>query len=292
MLRLLDGHPRLSVVADETYYFARILQSRVYGSAFRLTEFMISEALSNAFARYWYRRKVCGMYDAFAAIVSLIEESSATKYWVEKSPSNERFVDILEIQFSGRARYIHIIRDPRDVVASWLQRRPKAANQRSSQIIAICHQWAWSAYLAMVRAKSMPNRYRVIQFEQLVSSSETTMNDVANWIGIESCDSLTKATRRGKLQQINSSTPDNMPAGSVSSGPIGRHTDHLSVIEIALIERMLATQMSHFGYSTGTSESGSGQSREHKPGLFASLLHRWHTKKLQRKCRRTFENDY
>jgi len=68
------------------------------------------------------------------------------RYWVEKTPSNERFVTLIEAQFDTSAQYLHIIRDPRDVVASWLLRTPPRS--RTSQSLHFTHM----QHLGIVRS--------------------------------------------------------------------------------------------------------------------------------------------
>jgi hypothetical protein len=283
LVRLLDGHPQLAVIPDETYFFARVLGSWIGAFTFRLSEYLMSDILARRVARRKYENTFAGHEDFFIRKIGAARDLQGIRYWVEKTPSNERFVEIIEHQFKEQARFIHIIRDPRDVVASWLLRSPPASVNRARTINRICHTWAWSAYLAEKYAMSLDARYRVLIYEELVREGVTVVNGLAKWLDVIIHEALVTPTQNGLPHVINSSNPANLTRGQLSSEPVGRHVGYLTGPEIREIEYLLGPQMSRFGYKSDNqmnSERRSGFRRSYWP---FEILNRWHILSMQQR---------
>lgn len=248
-MRLLDDHPQLSVLPDETYFYAQILLRRPWSYAFRLAEFSLSTRLASWITVVVLSPKCNHIPQLFNEKIGLLRTRMPTpKYWVEKTPSNERFIPIIELHYNKSARYLHIVRDPRDVVASWLLHDEPDTGNRRAVIRSICHTWALSTYLASRYRASIADRYHIIQYETLVRESETIMNQIASWMKIQSAPGLLRPSRLGVSQPINSSFQMDVAAGTISDKTIGRYADLLSHDEIVEIESFLGPQMRQFGY--------------------------------------------
>jgi hypothetical protein len=187
-----------------------------------------------------------------------VEPIGERKFWVEKTPSTERFVHLIEAQFGNTVRYLHIIRDPRDVVASWFQRSRPVSADRMQCLLRVCHIWAFSVSLAVTNAQYCDARYRVLRYEDLVRDTDNVITLISNFLGITMDSTMRIPTRNSKPQPVNSAYAIDAGAGSISNTQIGRHPEVLSVQEVCAIEKLLGPQMDACGYSPGL-QCGTGQ---------------------------------
>jgi len=91
---------------------------------------------------------------------------AGSPYWVEKTPHTVRFVDTLYKMFDGQMRYLHLIREPKDIFASFLQQRwgPKNVSGFTGWYSMIMTE-------ASVAFQQVPRRYcKVVEMEHLAAS--------------------------------------------------------------------------------------------------------------------------
>jgi len=97
-----------------------------------------------------------------------------TDYWVEKTPHTVRFVDTLYKMFDGQMRYLHLIREPKDIFASFLQQRwgPKSVSEFTGWYSMIMTE-------ASVAFQQVPRRYcKVVEMEHLAASPCDVLSDI------------------------------------------------------------------------------------------------------------------
>ena len=205
---------------------------------------VIREVVRNNRGRREYWKCFLEVYDRLGD-VSL----RSKQYWVEKTPSNERFVVISEQLFDHAARYLHILRDPRDVIASWVLRTKVAGQDREKTVLNVCYVWARSVALALANMKACPGRYHVFKYEHLVQRPRVVLSDVVEFLGIGMEEGLLQPTRLGVVVPSNSSYPDALAsAGRLLDSQVGRHGEVLLEKEIRLVESLIGNQMMACGY--------------------------------------------
>lgn len=204
----------------------------------------VREVLGQQRRRRDHWRAFVELYDRLAP-----EPSRAKRYWVEKTPSNERFVPLTERFFDGAARYLHILRDPRDVIASWILRTNAAGEDRERTVLHVCYVWAHSVVSALANMKACPGRYHVLKYEHLVQRARVVLSEVVEFLGIGMDEGLLQPTRLGVVVPSNSSYRDTTAsAGTLLASQVGRHGEVLSVKEILLVENLIGNQMIACGY--------------------------------------------
>ena len=67
---------------------------------------------------YWY-----AFLDVFAQLSGMTPVGK--RYWVEKTPRAERFASVSDAWCREACRFLHVIRDPRDFIASYLIREAR-----------------------------------------------------------------------------------------------------------------------------------------------------------------------
>ena len=189
-------------------------------------------------------RAFIDLYDRLAP-----ESSHGKRYWIEKTPSNERFVAFTERFFGGTARYLHVLRDPRDVIASWVLRTNTVGQDREKTVLHVCYVWAHSVVAALANMEACPGRYHVFKYEHLVQRARVVLSDVVEFLGIGMDERLWHPSRLGVVLPSNSSYPDApTSAGTLLDSQVGRHGEILSGNEIALIKNLIGEQMGACGY--------------------------------------------
>ena len=98
--------------------------------------------------------------------------------WVNKTPANLQILPELTQAFGSQLRFIHILRDPRDVACSVVERPwgPSAHSQ-------VAPWWASKITRGLEFARSKRIPYVEVRFEDLVSRPEPTLNRLFEFVG-------------------------------------------------------------------------------------------------------------
>ncbi len=164
---ILDAHPRISC-GEETKFLTDL--EPIVGAHQRLLA-------SYGFDRGWWLDRIREMYGGFQAAYL---EKRAKARWAEKTPSYTMHLGFVEELFPA-AQYIHIIRDGRDVVASFRDRWGYRSGVRAANSI-------WAHYVRTARefgAHLPPDRYHELRYEALVEETETTCRALLAFLGEE-----------------------------------------------------------------------------------------------------------
>lgn len=139
----------------------------------------------------------CNLSDIDEAIGSLIErlllpaaERNRCRYMCEKTPWNIlAFPDLLSIL--PKARFVHVVRDPRAVVASMLEvgRRSDRLNLPAPDFtrdIGLAVRYVETCFNIGARIQQEePNRVYVLKFEDWVSDPEVQSRKLCGFIGVD-----------------------------------------------------------------------------------------------------------
>ncbi len=197
--RMLDSHPWLAV-SNDTHFIPRALKHllpdahnppltedlvervRTYKRFYRLglTDEAVARAARGADT---YRAFVCALYDAFAAKHDKLLGG-------EKTPDYVRHLPFLHALFPW-ARFVHIIRDGRDVALSTLEwaREDKGPGRLPlwrEDPVATCALW-WRRMVETGRRDGLDlgsTRYYELRYEDLVADPEAKLRDVAAFLDL------------------------------------------------------------------------------------------------------------
>jgi hypothetical protein len=118
--------------------------------------------------------------------IELMRQNGKTR-WGEKTPWNVRDIG-RHFQFFPNARFVHIIRDGRDVVCS-LRTFPKYRSRDGKRVpTGILNPWSrcisqWVADLQAGLTWRSDPRYTEIKYEDLVTQPEAIMRSLFAWLG-------------------------------------------------------------------------------------------------------------
>jgi hypothetical protein len=178
------------------------------------------------------------------------EPSKPVKGWIEKTTSSEIYAsDILE--WFPSAKFIHVVRDPRDNWASLRSGWNERYTQFNDSLERLMQSMIDRGQTGMEFARSNPalygeDRYMVIRFEDLVSNSRAVISSMAKFAGIGHEDHLYQPTFCGIPWLGNNF--DGKKFSGISSSNVGRWRERVPEKETALIEFHYRDLMEYFGY--------------------------------------------
>jgi hypothetical protein len=206
--RMLDAHPGLAMMPRETHFIPRIYERRAGLTAEgEVTPAVVDELLADRhFARLGIDREALeGLLGRagptpFAGFVSRIFDMQGRARGRElvgdKTPGYVRHLPTLHALWP-EARFVHLIRDGRDVCLSLLEwgKGPRLAGRFSSwaedPVSTAALWWEWHVRLGREDGLSLgPERYRELRYESLVSTPERDCSAVCDFLGVPYDDAM------------------------------------------------------------------------------------------------------
>jgi Sulfotransferase family len=174
----------------------------------------------------------------FTCLVKHHAESQGKQRWGEKTPQHALFSTTLCDWYPG-ATLIHMIRDPRDVVAS-LQRMSWAANS------VVQNAWTWRrCNLAAERCSHLP-QYLPVRYETLVSQPERELRRICERIGEEYVPCMLDPRQP---TGFSSTRPWSLRAQQpITTERLDKWREELTANEVSQIEWAVGRHMETFGY--------------------------------------------
>lgn len=296
LLSLLDNHPQLIVIPEELQFFKNILFQRDKREAITQRQngflfFLKSDGPQKNWTRgkSWFKegypefnhsefaQRVASICDRVKRDKQLLLELVYTfadvagqdldtkTAWVSKSTHNEIFFPLMNMMFQERLLFIYLVRDPRDVYASYQKRREIVQNSKvSPEISKFILSWRLQVNSAITYSQRFGN-FMLFRFEDLLMDTERTMSSICDSLGIEYFQSLHIPTRYGKSWGGNSVFSGEF--SGISAEPIGRYRTVLTSRTIRLIEHGIKKEMSSLDYVRGDASSA-----DSARDLFTKLL--------------------
>jgi hypothetical protein len=250
-LQLLLSRSPSVVTAQETHLFHLFLRPMVdRWNRDRMTGELVgvTQVLSDKEFRTLLRG-VSGF--VFAKIAQ--SKPSATVV-LEKTPDHVNcWREILDVW--PEAHFIHIIRDPRSVVASLrVASKTWASQWASSRISTNCERWIADVTNGR-QIRSATQNYQEVSFQELISDGPEVVMRILGRLGVpSSLDDCQQYVDECNIENLKAGRLNNAPFDVAKMGKesfrIGT-TDswriELSTLEIALVERMVGPLMSELG---------------------------------------------
>jgi hypothetical protein len=257
---LLSRHPKIAI-CGETRFFADIYRRRfTFGPLdnLRNRERLVDRYVSTARVKRLQldlgalRQRLLDQATSYPAFFNTTMRYYAEFFGKErcgeKTPHHAFVTETLSEWYPG-ALFIHLVRDPRDVVAS-LQRIAWAPKS------ILSNAFIWMLFnRAAERSRHRPE-YLLVQYEKLVASPDQEMARICAHIGEEWPESLRVPT--------DSSEPYVWPksaGGPITRDRLQKWRKELSPREVSLVERIAGERLENYGYE----RSGS-------PASLATLL--------------------
>lgn len=201
------------------------------------------------------------------AVLYRAARSKPNVSWVlEKTPSTSLCVDLVE-ELCSEARYVHIVRDPRDVVASLRAAGKTWAAWAPTDAASAADSWQQHVVSAMRAAQFAPDRYLQVRYEELRRRPEEILDRVGHFLHLpENGQRLVAEEQasqgralpevfafRDDLAERLRGLPEAEPPG-FRRGKEGRPT--LSAVDIRVIDAVAGDLARRLGYTGGWPSSG------------------------------------
>jgi len=302
LIALLDGHPQLLVLPEETAYFPTALNKYEKFGRRAQVDYLTKEALSRVlfggppewektdyghFPTGQFRERFeAAAFDPNNADKDLLVLLMATYAeilgipldsivrWVEKTPANRRFIPQILERFP-QTKFLITMRDPRAILAAQIALENTRKTREFSVYYCVSH-WLQAAQLAL-RAERKEISGVAIRYEDLVADPAPTMQRICDFLEISfDRNVVLTPTKAGKFWAGNSATEREFTG--VSEERAGSWQNELSVDEIGWVEWHCRELMPHFGYTPRTSQR--------------SLLHHWAKPIRQERPKQYFKSRY
>jgi hypothetical protein len=269
---LLDNHPELLVLPEETAYFPTVLTKYAPRGRRAQFDYITKQSLSNVLFGgpcKWGKRSYStfprqkfletferAVFDPANArkdlLVLMVESYAATlerspdtiTRWVEKTPANRNHIRPILARFP-QAKILVTLRDPRAILAAQIALEKTRQTGRFSTYYVIAH-WRVAAKLARsIREHEIPGL--VVQYEWLVGEPASTMKEVCAYLEIDfDANTVLTPTKIGRFWSGNSAARINF--SQISTEPVTRWQRELSQDEIGWVEWHCRDLMPEFGY--------------------------------------------
>lgn len=177
-------------------------------------------------------------------------DMKAPKLWIEKTTSTEIYaLNIMEM--FPRAKFIHLIRDPRDNWASlksgWEERYKNFNDDLRRLKQSLLERGKLGLEMAKANLQTLGSeRYRVIKFEDFTADPGNHMRELCNFIGIEFSASMLVPSTFGCGWEGNSF--DGRKFNGASKINVNRWKERIDAEDAQLIEFHFRDIMEYFGY--------------------------------------------
>ncbi|HEX2078254.1 MAG TPA: sulfotransferase [Longimicrobium sp.] len=168
------------------------------------------------------------------------------RYWVEKTPTNERHLHRVRAAFP-RAKVVHIVREPLAVYASHRRLEEQARGSFRARHLVL-RNLAATYRLAVERMRRpQPDRHHLLRYEDLCAAPERVMGRVAAFLGIEPLPVLSQPTVAGMPAQSNTVFGDQGAPGGIHAPP-REGAPALSAEERELVAALTGRLAERLGY--------------------------------------------
>jgi hypothetical protein len=184
---------------------------------------------------------------AYAHCTAGFQGACPVRRWVEKTPTNERFVSRLMAEFP-EAKLIHVVRHPWAVYASH-QRAARDHGRAPGEGTRILRQMQRSYREAASRSvRPASDAYLLLRYEDLLEDTAGTVQHMASFLGIEALPVLMQPTANGIPTPSNSSFSGDETAGRLNTRPLGDAFGVLTRNDRERLGTMLAGAAGKLGY--------------------------------------------
>lgn len=267
LVSLLDGHPELLVLPEETAYFPTAIR-KYAGDRRGQFAYLTGKALCSilfggpgGYEKHDYshfdapgfrveferaafdpanagRDLLVLLFETYAGVIGRPLDS--VRRWVEKTPANRDHLPAIFARFP-HAKAILTLRDPRALLAAQIKLEQSRRRRRFSIYLCLEH-WRKAAELAL----HPDPRVFVAPFEQTLTSPAETLQSLCAFLEIAYDAGMLTPTKAGRLWQGNSAAQHRF--GSISPEPIDRWRTFLTEPEIAWVEHHCRSLMIPLGY--------------------------------------------
>jgi hypothetical protein len=184
---------------------------------------------------------------AYAHSTGGLTAGAEVRRWVEKTPTNERFLERLQAEFP-KAMFIHAVRHPYAVYASHKQ-SAQDGGKRLRNAGRILRDLSLSFRIAVERRRGVnSDQYLLIRYEDLVEAPHNSVDRLAAFLRVAPLPILLRPTAAGLATASNSSFVSDAEPGRVDATVHRRWADVLTRSERERLTAVVGDDAVALGY--------------------------------------------
>ncbi|MCC7202296.1 MAG: sulfotransferase [Nitrospirae bacterium] len=194
-------------------------------------------------------RDHCNNYIEFLSFfMDSMAKRQGKKRWAEKTPSHIRHMRELSRAFDN-ARFIHIIRDGRDVALSrrklgWIGVRSK---DPLKQLLFSAIDWEITVRNGRRMGNKLGSNYLEVRYEDLISNIEDVLTRINQFADVKIDRQKIKDISMGSLRKANTAFGEKMDG--ISSKAVERWRKDLTEDELTCLNIAIGKSLSELGYN-------------------------------------------
>lgn len=181
----------------------------------------------------------------FLAVMDTLALKQGFSRWIEKTPWHLLYINEIAAAIPN-ARFILIVRDPRDVVLSVSRLRDRGWQSGPFHTpVRMAAAWRWHMDKAARDLAKLNGRHVIVKFEDLVAHPETAADKLSDFLGLTIDASTISQNARGVLKRANSSFSS---ADAIGTSPVERWKAHTDKALIAKLDYAVGPSLTSWGY--------------------------------------------
>ncbi len=189
--------------------------------------------------------------DFLRIVMEQVSRKQGVDRWVDSTPTNAPHMLRIKRDFPD-AKFIHIIRDPRDLALSLDKKgwsRPLPGDKRNSLLAAGVY-WEWIVRKARKYGAQLGADYMETRYEDLVQTPAPELARIGTFLGCDLDYERIKERSVGSIKSPLTSFKEDLSQGNFS--PVGRWKDKFPAGQLAQFEALIGSYMQELGYTLST----------------------------------------
>ncbi len=252
---MLTAHPEISIAPEQenfALYDLKLTRETIWRSQYLSAVFADELGLHAALEASFQHQKEL-VYALYCLAWAKILGKKSDVRWGDKYTANWQFMPTLA-QWYPRSQFIHIVRNPCDVISSIIQHFPKSIRIPTCLIPAhINLAWRWrNSYRATIQQGNLlgSHRYLMVQYENLVIEPRVYIKKVCEFLNINYMDEMVHSNSYvSKGLEIPCKETHCEVRYDPHPGRIGRFKGNLKPQQVGQIEYICKEEMQKIGYA-------------------------------------------
>jgi len=173
-----------------------------------------------------------------------VKHKKEAKYWGDKSPLNTNFIKYIYPEFIA-AKYIFLIRDPRDVMLSY----KKMIKNKSKNY----YQWyalmKWEDSIRSYDYLKNNTEVHLIRYEDLINDTNNEIKKIQDFLSLDVVDNLSLLKEDISSMGVKNMSHHQNLNKPISNTSIGKWKNELSKDDLRCFNKRIKLKMKRFNYS-------------------------------------------